>query len=42
MKENYESITCEVVMFDTQDVISTSITEGISGTMSVTDKIANP
>ena len=35
MKENYESITCEVVMFDTQDVIVTSNgsgrNDGISG-----------
>lgn len=32
MKENYESITCEVVMFDTQDIIVTSgKNDGISG-----------
>ena len=41
MKENYESITCEVVMFDTKDIIVTSntqVSDGISGNDTVTNR----
>lgn len=42
MKENYESITCEVVMFDTKDIIvtsgNTSVSDGISGYGTVTNR----
>lgn len=31
MKENYENITCEIVMFDTPDVITSSAGSGVVG-----------